>query len=133
MDALSQNPSHFPDVGLDVEFNTHTVIPDEAVMPFIAETVVSLATILVTENTELDLYFKAKFLQALSKGYERLLELACEDPVGQTQGYHKIDSVLYHQGQLWVPEGTIQDKIMEAHHNSPTAGHPGKNKTIELI
>ena len=131
--ALSRNPSHLPDASMDAKFNTHTMIPDKAVVPFVLPLLATLVTMSLAEGADLDLYSKVKFLQPLSKGYDRLLELACANPVGQPQGYHKIGPVLYHQGCLWVPEGTIWDEIMEANHTCPTAGHPGKNKIVELI
>lgn len=106
-DALSRNPSHLPDAGKDTKFNMHTLIPDEAVDPFVLITSAKIATMSLMEGTDLDLYSKVKFLQLLSKGYDRLLELACVHLVGQLQGYHKIGPILYHQGCLWVPEGTI--------------------------
>lgn len=43
------------------------------------------------------------------------------------------DSFLFHQHQLYVPEGACRTKILQLCHDSPMAGHYGVAKTIELL
>jgi hypothetical protein len=43
------------------------------------------------------------------------------------------DGLLYYQGLLYVPEGPCQLQVLQSRHDSPSAGHFGYNKTMELI
>ena len=43
-----------------------------------------------------------------------------------------VNGVLYMKNRLWVPESQ-QVKLLQEVHDQPASGHPGKNRTIELI
>jgi hypothetical protein len=43
------------------------------------------------------------------------------------------DGLVYFKGLLYIPPGPIRLKIIQMHHDLPTDGHFGFNKTIELI
>jgi len=43
------------------------------------------------------------------------------------------DGLLYYQGLLYVPEGPCRLRVFQSQHDSPSAGHFGYNKTMELI
>jgi len=43
------------------------------------------------------------------------------------------DGLLYYQGLLYVPKGPCQLQMLQSRHNSPSMGHFGYNKTMELI
>jgi hypothetical protein len=36
------------------------------------------------------------------------------------------------QGRVFVPE-MLREQVLQQHHNSPMSGHPGRDKTIELV
>ena len=41
-----------------------------------------------------------------------------------------VDDIIYYKYHIYlVPESTLKEKIMEAMHNTPLAGHPGYLKT----
>jgi hypothetical protein len=43
------------------------------------------------------------------------------------------DGLLYYQGLLYVPKGPCQLQVLQSRHDSPSAGHFGYNKIMELI
>lgn len=46
----------------------------------------------------------------------------------------KEDNVLLYNGLVYVPpKDTLRRKVLDAHHDTPFAGHPGQAKTLELI
>ena len=44
------------------------------------------------------------------------------------------DGLLLLNGRIYIPDDRdIRMKILAEHHDSPSAGHPGRDKTLELI
>jgi len=43
------------------------------------------------------------------------------------------DGLLFHFGKMYIPTIELRTKILEMHHDSPAAGHPGRQKTFELV
>lgn len=44
------------------------------------------------------------------------------------------DGIVYYKERLFVPrDDHTHELILEAHHDTPTAGHPGQKRTLELI
>ena len=44
------------------------------------------------------------------------------------------DELWTFEGRLYVPrEPTLREKVIHDHHDSPLAGHPGNEKTLELV
>ena len=61
---------------------------------------------------------------------------ACEILDGQVQDdrYRVIDVVIYYKDRIYlVPESKLKEKIMQASHNSPLAGHLSYLKTYRSI
>lgn len=55
--------------------------------------------------------------------------LASENPDWRSQ-----DGLLYFRNRLYIPrQRNLRADILHAHHDAPTAGHPGSKKTLELI
>ena len=40
---------------------------------------------------------------------------------------------VYFQKRLWIPEGDIRSRCIKEAHDSPLHGHPGRNKTLEML
>ncbi|KAF8687099.1 hypothetical protein RHS03_09998, partial [Rhizoctonia solani] len=48
--------------------------------------------------------------------------------------YKMEAGLLFYQGQIVVPDvGTLRTDLLRIFHNSPLAGHPGRQRTLELI
>jgi hypothetical protein len=44
------------------------------------------------------------------------------------------DGLLYYRGKIYVPKDLeLRRRIVEQHHDTPVAGHPGRFKTLELV
>jgi hypothetical protein len=44
------------------------------------------------------------------------------------------EELLYYRDKIYVPEyGDLRTKIIRQHHDNPSAGHPGRTKTFELV
>ena len=49
-------------------------------------------------------------------------------------GWRESDQVITFQGQIYVlKDEFLRGSIIKAHHDLPTAGHPGHYKTLELV
>ena len=45
-----------------------------------------------------------------------------------------MDDIIYYKDRIYlIPESQLKDKIMQARHSSPLAGHPGYLKTYRKI
>ncbi|KAF8760023.1 hypothetical protein RHS01_01856 [Rhizoctonia solani] len=48
--------------------------------------------------------------------------------------YQMEAGLLFYQGRIVVPDvGTLQTDLLQIFHDSPSAGHPGRQRTLELI
>ena len=47
--------------------------------------------------------------------------------------YTSHDDLLWYKGLLVIPTHDLQLKVLKRRHDSPTSGHPGTIKTMELI
>ena len=49
-------------------------------------------------------------------------------------GWRERDQVVTFQEQIYIPKNkSLKGEIIKAHHDLPTAGHPGHYKTLELV
>jgi hypothetical protein len=63
-------------------------------------------------------------------------KFACEvrDHDTQQDRYKVVDDIIYYKDRIYlVPESALKEKIMEAMHNTPLAGHPRYFKTYMKI
>jgi hypothetical protein len=50
------------------------------------------------------------------------------------EDYKMEAGLLFYQGQILVPDvGTLQKDLLQIFHDSPLAGHPGCQRTLELL
>ena len=71
---------------------------------------------------------KAKVKETQEKLKEEM-EFWCD-----TQGVCKLPEGYTKDGRLAVPLGLVlQRELMAQFHNSPTAGHPGRDNTLALV
>ena len=51
-----------------------------------------------------------------------------------TLEWEEEDGLVYYKGKLYVPaDKDVQTKLVKIHHDSLTAGHPGRNETLEAV
>ena len=82
-----------------------------------------------------------KLLQEIREGIALLLKSLKEvenlGPKRIAKGleeWNEENGLLIHQGRVVVPDNPdLQRRILELHHDAPTAGHPGRWKTFELV
>ena len=85
-------------------------------------------SLFITTARVQDDMLKAKVKEAQEKHSEEM-ELWCD-----TQGVHKLPEGYTKEGRLVVPSGLVlRQELMAQFHNSPTAGHPGRDNTLALV
>jgi hypothetical protein len=48
--------------------------------------------------------------------------------------YEEHNNLLLYRQQIWVPDyELLRLYLMQQHHDTPTAGYPGRSKTLEYI
>ena len=53
---------------------------------------------------------------------------------GHLPGWRECDQIVTFQDRIYIPkEDALRGKVNRAHHNHPSAGHPGHYKTLELV
>ena len=70
-------------------------------------------------------------LRAVYRHQDPSVQKALRDKV---PGWMDKEGIITFQERLYVPKSiSLRGEIMRAHHNVPTAGHPGHHKTLELV
>jgi hypothetical protein len=48
--------------------------------------------------------------------------------------WEELDGLLYYKGKLYIPNNKrLHAEIIKTCHDTPTTGHPGKHRTLELV
>ena len=137
-DALSRNPAFHPTKDEVEMCNTRTLIPDGMVIsPPVAKAKPAqgptLAAMTQVDQDTPTLAQQIRTAQPLAEDYEHIKKLALSSGEEPHRGYAENAGILYHQGVWWVPPGPLREQVIAECHDSLAAGHPGKNKTLELI
>ncbi len=48
------------------------------------------------------------------------------------KAFSQVDDLVYHEGRLFVPT-TLRLQVLQQHHDSPSAGHQGRARTLDLV
>ncbi|QRW20683.1 Retrotransposable element Tf2 protein [Rhizoctonia solani] len=122
-DALSRQSDH-----ANIPPEPQTMLPD----PVFANVA------LITPKKELQRQIKASLDQ--DKSLEEILQFLQNEskaPPSIKQAfkdYQMEAGLLFYQGRIVVPDtGTLQTDLLRIFHNSPLAGHPGRQQTLELV
>ncbi|QRW20373.1 Retrotransposable element Tf2 protein [Rhizoctonia solani] len=122
-DALSQRADH-----ANIPPAAQTMLPD----PVFANMA------LVTPKKELQRQIKAALDQ--DKSLEEILQFLQNESKAPPsikrafKDYKMEAGLLFYQGRIVVPDvGTLRTDLLCIFHNSPLAGHPGRQQTLELV
>ena len=85
--------------------------------------------ILQTQDTD--------FLSRVKKGTAMIKESeteALKKGNGQDEDWKEGEGFMTYKGRVYVPQDSqLRHDIVQAHHDSPVAGHPGRWKTLDLV
>ena len=82
---------------------------------------------IVIEGPEAEIMSQIK----ADKKVDKSVKLALEKKL---PGWEKKEDVIYYNGLIYVPRNEeLRDRIIGLHHDSPLLGHPGENRTQEMI
>jgi hypothetical protein len=71
--------------------------------------------------------FPNKVLQMLRDGTKQCKDITLAE-------YEECNNLLLYRQQIWVPDyELLRLHLMQQHHNTPTARHPGRSKTLEYL
>ncbi|KAF8757873.1 hypothetical protein RHS01_03448 [Rhizoctonia solani] len=122
-DALSQRADH-----ADIPPADQTMLPD----PVFANVA------LVTPKKELQRQIEASLDQ--DESLEEILQFLQNESKAPPsikrafKDYEMEAGLLFYQGRIVVPDvGTLRTDLLRIFHNSPLAGHPGRQRTLELV
>ncbi|QRW23181.1 Retrotransposable element Tf2 protein [Rhizoctonia solani] len=122
-DALSRRPDH-----ANIPPTNQTMLPD----PVFANVA------LVLPEKELQRQIKRSLDQ--DKSLEEILQFLQNESKAPPsikrafKDYEMEARLLFYQGQIVVPDvGTLRTDLLRIFHNSPLAGHPGRQQTLELV
>jgi hypothetical protein len=79
-----------------------------------------------------------KFVERIKECSKRddIVAKALQDPktLLRNEEWLERDNVVFHNGKVYVPKDDgLRHDIVQAHHDAPTAGHPGRWKTLDLV
>ncbi|QRW23878.1 Retrotransposable element Tf2 protein [Rhizoctonia solani] len=122
-DALSRRADH-----ADVPPTAQTMLPE----PIFANVA------LVTPEKELQRQIEAALDQ--DKSLEEILQFLQNESKAPSsikrafKDYEMEAGLLFYQGRIVVPDvGTLRTDLLRIFHDSPLAGHPGRQRTLELV
>jgi transposase InsO family protein len=125
-DPLSRMPNHAVS---DADDNREEIVLKPEHFKIAATKALSQPTDLETQIRESSAHDEevAEALAVLKKkGPRKLINSAPE--------WEEVDRLIYYKGKLYIPnDKDIRAEIVKSCHDSPTAGHLGKNGTLELV
>jgi len=70
------------------------------------------------------------------KDYKSLLKSGSREFEKSVQDWNYENGLLLYRGKIYIPhsvKNTLQQQIVQMHHDLPSAGYPGQWKTYELV
>ncbi|CCO36554.1 hypothetical protein RSOLAG1IB_12223 [Rhizoctonia solani AG-1 IB] len=122
-DALSQRSDH-----ADIPPDNQSMLPQ------------SVFANLATVRPEKDIQREIEALLHLDKSLDEILahlQDKSKAPPSVKKGFKDYEmeaGLLFYQGWILVPDvGSLRKDLLQIFHNSPLAGHPGRQRTLELL
>ncbi|MBW0527460.1 hypothetical protein O181_067175 [Austropuccinia psidii MF-1] len=130
LDAISHWDNVYPERGKDFirknPMNSQQLIKQDEVQPsrYFAVKVESLSNLIESVHQKLWQYYQ----------YRSILQKLVKGKSVQDYSIHSSSKLLLFKDWVVVPKDpTIQLSILQKHHDSPLAGHPGQEKTLKLV
>lgn len=127
---LSKRPDHEEGVNLDNQ--DQILLKPEF---FAIQAVKSSHRSLVNDDKILLEVKEALLDDDITKDYKSLLKSGPREFKKVLQEFNYENGLLFYRGKIYIPKSTndkLQMKVVEMHHDHPSAGHPGRWKTYEL-
>ena len=90
----------------------------------------------VDDNQILREVKEALLSDELTKDYKQLLSSGPREFKKSLQDWNFENGLLLHKGKVYIPHSEdeqLRRRIVQIHHDHPSAGHPGRWKTYELV
>lgn len=127
-DALSRRTDYHPKEGGEAMPSSHQVLLKPSQLIISASSVTSSAP---------DPSLETAIHSALAKdpiASDIMTALADPKRCREVADYTISNGLLMHKGLIYIPNlADIKLRILQEHHDTPTAGHPGQAKTFELV
>ena len=130
-DPLSRRPDHEEGVNFD---NQDKILlkPEFFAISALEATHESL----VNDDQILKEIKEALLSDDVTKDYKSLLQSGPREFKKSLQDWNYENGLLLYRGKVYIPKSTddhLRRRIVQIHHDLPSAGHPGRWKTYELV
>lgn len=118
-DMLSRDPRHvFSPQEID-DFNTGTMLPPNLFA--------------LIQGSYSSFRKEVLLVQRLTKLGKELLSVFASGNKPRNAAFSVSHDNILHKGNLWILVPRLQTEILQATHNHPLSGHPGRDKLMELV
>ncbi|CEL59125.1 hypothetical protein RSOLAG1IB_12258 [Rhizoctonia solani AG-1 IB] len=122
-DALSRRPDH-----ANIPLDNQSMLPPSVFA--------NLATVCPKKDIQKEIEASLHLDKSLDEILAHLQDKS-KAPPSVKKGFkdYKMEAgLLFYQGRILVPDvGTLQKDLLQIFHDSPLAGHPGRQRTLELL
>ena len=130
-DPLSRRPDHEGGVNLD---NSDQILLKPEF--FAINGVESSHESLINDDSILREVKEALLNDEVTKNYRELLKSGPREFTKSLEDWNYENGLLLYRGKIYIPKNPDEDlrrQIVQLHHDLPSAGHPGRWKTYELV
>ena len=137
-DALSRRSDHLEGVDLSREKTTLVIPPERIITSIKREYWISI--LMQSESIDQqdadDLHCEIQQASKKDSFAQKTAALLCQKLVpfkSNVEDWKMVDSILYYQQKIYVPDSYLRNRIIKLIHESPLYGHPGQYKCIQAI
>ena len=130
-DPLSRRPDH--EEGVELDNRDQILLKPEH---FAVLTIDTTHESLVNDDKILKEVKEALLSDKVTKDYKSLLQSGPREFKKSLQDWNYENGLLLYRGKVYIPKSTddhLRRRIVQIHHDLPSAGHPGRWKTYELV
>ncbi len=130
-DPLSRRPDH--EEGVELDNRDQTLLKPEF---FAIQAIESSHESPINDDQLLREVKEALLHDSVTKDYQQLLKSGPREFSKSLQQWNYENGLLLHRGKIYIPKSKddhLRRRIVQMHHDIPSAGHPGRWKTYELV